>query len=276
MGMKHLFFIVLAFFVLLAGCTNETKKTMSGSETMKSQETGQESLTDTSSYDENDPKLNIIKEIYQKSSSDSLDKLIKNSYPQKELLNAIDFGGTDNTNTHLDRLHEKFPVEALRTFDDGSLIYCVYKLKEGGFLYVFFHNYGDSDDEKALRFANHVFIVKDSLTKNSFDSIKPGKSLADIEKIDTGREFFNELNIWGLLPFGESYHMVKGGFMRVKYNFPDDIGTWEKYDPNNFIVKSIEYVPSGSNLIKAQDELFYGQPPFEYFKYTVLPQDYPQ
>lgn len=113
------------------------------------------------------------------------------------------------------------------------------------------------------------------MTQKSFDTIKVGSTLTDVEKIDIGRELFNELNIWGLLPFGETYHMVKDGFMRIKYEVPAGTGSWEKYDSDKFVVKSIEFVRNGSDLIKAQGEMFYDFLPADYFKYTFLEEDYP-
>lgn len=265
-----IYLLILLHMVLFSGC-------VSSNSNIKQQESSQATIKNgentMNSFTLMNDQVKKTKEILKKSSKEKLNNLIKNTYSQKDLLSKISFGGTDNTNTMLDWLDEEFPIECIRTFDDDSLVYVVYKLTEGGFLFIFLHDY----DANSTKYANYGFIVKEPLTKHDFDSIKSGSTLIDVEKIDVSPKLFNQINnIRGLLPFGETYHMVKEGFIKIKYEIAEGLDMSANYNSNDFIVRSVEFVPNGSNLIKAQDELFYGSPPSQYFKYTFLPEDYPK
>ena len=190
----------------------------------------------------------------------SVAPLITTAYSQEELLRDVFFGGTDNFNTMLNYIAEKFPLECIRTFEkDGSLPYCIYKLREGGRLYIFFHGGG-------LWFADSVFIIKEPLSQNDFKKITPGKSLADVLKIDEGARLYNEAHpeTFGVLL--KTVHLVKDGFLMISYQKP--AGEWERnwydiYSQKDIRIESVEFIPNGNPLWADGG------------RYTLLEQDFP-
>ena len=123
------------------------------------------------------------------SSTKDMDDMITASYPQEILLKHISFGNTVNTDTTVSWLNNLFPIECSRTFEDDSLPYCIYKLQEGGYLYIFFYGIGATN-----RYASCAFVVKEALKKSDFNRIRPGKTLKDVERIDSGAKLYNLLH----------------------------------------------------------------------------------
>lgn len=261
-------FTVIA--MLLSGCKASKKE----SSTEASQPKGASQHYQTSEPPEVNSNMNKsdpptsqsieTSEILSHSSEESLDKLITTAYPQEELIRFLSYFESDNFNTVLDHLDEHYPVECLRNFDD-SLTYCIYKLQEGGLLYVFFHG-------TSLKFADYVFVVKEPLTQDSFRKIKKGSNLADVEAVDPGTKLIHSTK--KKQPYGmeylwkkQTYHMVQGGFMAIQYTTDN----WEDY--GNYRVESIEFVPNGSPLIKGVNDEFYCLDGIS--TYRLLPQDYP-
>ncbi|MCL2488079.1 MAG: hypothetical protein FWE80_05280 [Oscillospiraceae bacterium] len=216
-----------------------------------------------------------VYQIMQGASRKSIDELISRSYPQNDIISKILFAATLQNFNFFSIITPQFPAECIRVFDDGSMPYVVYKLSEGGLFFVFYNVFTGSNLPENVSYA---FIVKQPLTKNSFNSIKAGDTLTDVEKIDPSSKLFNETNGgWGkgMLYFGETYHMVKEGFMRITYEVNEDIMNTTRYDSDKYTVKKIEFIPNGSNVLRVPDTLSWDYPPEETLKYTFLPQDYP-
>lgn len=196
--------------------------------------------------------------ILQKASKKSLDRLIKTSYPQKELIASLSYLGTDNFNTSLHWLNNNYPVECIRT-PQGFLTYCVYKLEEGGLLFVFFHG-------EELKSADYIFVVKEPLAKENFDGIQKGMTLADVEAVDPGTKLVNAIYT-EYLTMGKTFHMVKDGFIAITY-------TQGGRSPSSYVrvdidmtayqVDTVQFIPNGGVLNT-----------FEEYKYSFLPEDYP-
>lgn len=252
--------------LLTAGCSNTGSKSSSEHDSAQSTILTEAESQMNNSYPPTSQAIETS-EVLSHSSVESLDKLITTSYPQKELISYIHFLSSENVNTMLIHLNEEYPVECLRTFDD-SLPYCIYKLQEGGLLYVFFHG-------TPLKFTDYVFVVKEPLTQDSFRKIKKGSTLAEVEAVDPGTKLIHSIK--KEQPYGmdylsfhkKSFHMVKGGFMSIHYT---------GNDLEDFRVESIEFVPDGAVLNRIS-EYYMGEDFYlgysGDFAYSVLPQDYP-
>ena len=212
-----------------------------------------------------DDRIAEMEEILGRSSTDSLENLITTAYPQEELISYVDYGGSDNFNTMLYYLNTKYPVECIRDFDNASLPYCVYRLQEGGYLFIFFHGY-------ELKFADYMFVVKESLTQRDFRHIRPGDSLADVEKMDTGTALYNRLHPEQIRTLPLTLHMVEGGFMKITYETAetgDEAIAATEHNPQDYLVKTVEFIPDGQILFTVE---WYD---CDNNVYHILPQDYP-
>ena len=211
-------------------------------------------------------------EILQRSSTKSMKELITAAYPQDELVGDVAFGGAENFRTMLDWLDEQYPMECIRTLENSSLTYCVYRLREGGYFYIFF--YGDS-----LKFTHCAFVAKESLVKSDFIGIRPGNTLLDVERVDSGAELYNLLhwNICGQAPYLQTFHLVKEGFIRISYRNEnrgaDGTRNIERHDPANLIVNSIKFIPNGE-VLEGRNSYF-DMEHGDLYPCALLPQDYP-
>lgn len=272
--------ITLALILLISMTACENQKTGSSDPSpTSSQNSGLES-----NLSEEDSMINIppskahlqTQEIMERSSTQALHPTIRNAYSQQDLLSMLYYNGSYNFNTQLQNLDAEFPVECLRTFEDAAT-YCIYRLKEGGYLYVYFDNTYDGAPpyEPTLKFAQYVFVVKKKLTRSAFSHIKPGTSIAEVEEIDPGRKIMNEISL--LASMEElSCHMVENGFIKITYESADkeadrpetnELSAWREYS-RTLVVKSIEFIPNGGEVITD----FYDQK----VAFRILPQDYLQ
>lgn len=227
-----IFIIFLTMIILLTGCAADNNEdNISSADDMLVSKSANERRED---------------EIIENGRDISV-RSIKNAYPQLELLGYIYSGGSDNFNTELVDLDREFPVECFREFDD-SLNYCVYKLKEGGYAVVFFH-YVDN--------ADCVFIIKEPLEQSDFDGIKQGDSISDVWEVDKGSQLvYNYVKFTPTLgpPSSCSYHIVKDGFIKIKYItnkvYSDDT-TYDDFKKNvipTYKVDKIEFIKNGDYL----------------------------
>ena len=258
--MKKAFSIIILMTVLLTACTPTfpTPSDSSVEENMMSQQTNStaDSLS-TSSIITNSQMIKT-KQILDKSSTEDYKKLIQKSYSEQELIDLLSYCETDNFNTMLYYLNDFFPIECIRSFTE-SCTYCIYKLKEGGLLYVFFHGdyTGDPQKRETLLFTNYIFVVKESLTKNDFKKIKVGSRLKDVEAVDSGTKTINSINNQ-YLTSKVTYHLVKDGFVKIKYE------TETPKDLDSFKVASVEFFSELETRDMYADK----------WKFKLLPQDY--
>ena len=265
-SMKKFFILSICFILLLSGCrpqdTNE--KTSKGENSMSQQLSSQEIASSVKSEIVNDQILDT-QQALEKSSTQNADKLITKSYPQAELISFLSYRGSDNFNTQLYSLNNKFPIECIRTFDN-AVTYCVYKLKEGGLLYVYFDGFlsYDSDyaNQETLRFANYVFVVKKPLKQEDFKNIKKGSSLEDVEMIDPGTKLINSIQKEYLRGDNMTCHMVNDGFVQIRYTHGEERDP-DTFMPYSYMVESIKFIPNGKSVNDG-------------YNYTILPQDYIQ
>lgn len=252
--MKKLICLILIISSCLIGCS-----TGNGEITMNNSVT-----SETDSNSSKNEQVLKTEQVTQKSSLKSYRKLIKKKYSEKDILNEIYYRGSDNLNTMIYRLDAKFPMECVRSFDE-SLPYCIYSLKEGGLMYVFFHDYGHE-----LKFADYVFIVKDVLSQSDFSNLKKGDLLSSVELIDDGMKRINAIKPDYLIYDKTSMHVVEGGFMVIKY-IPDTTMSKSIYDYKDYKIDSIEFVPNGEGVVVKD---FWDHE--HEFKYEILEQDYPK
>ena len=166
------------------------------------------------------------------------------SHPQEELLSSLRVVYSHETT--LFALDRKFPVEVLRTFDSESLPYVVYRLEEGGYAFLFFRR------ERRGYSLDFVFVVKESLTRQSFDEIEIGSSFAEVEAVDSGFRTLNSI-ITDYAPLGwdvreqASIHMVREGFIRIQYDSVHQCFLYGR-STEELYVTSIEFIPNGELL----------------------------
>lgn len=263
--------LTLILLIIMTACVNrQTVESESASSQISS--SGESTMSEIPPNEE----LLQTQEILERSSTQERNPSIRNAYAQQELLSMLYYNGSDNFNTQLQDLDAKFPVECIRTFEDTAT-YCIYRLKEGGYLYVYFDSQYDGTPpyEPTLKFARYVFVVKKRLTRSDFSHIKPGTPITEIEKTDPGRKIINENS--PVAP-GEmlSCHMVENGFIKITYESTNkdidkskilDLSEMREYS-KTLVVKSIEYIPNGGEVITD----FYDQK----VAFRILPQDYIQ
>ena len=244
-----------------AACKNNPDDVISGPVT--SEVTNMEQKPTSSENTKSEQVLGVDK-VLDKNNQKPLNEIITTAYPQNELLRSLDFFSSDNFNTMIQELDKKYPIECLRLFDDMSLPYCVYKLKESGYAFLFFH--GDQ-----LLFLDFVFVVKEPLSKTNFDVITQGDTMSKVYEVDNGLKVLNEA-IPGYLHKKRTYHMVKEGFILIEYdvdNFTEEI------DATAFKVKSVNFFANGS-LVEGLNYNEWDIDNPSPFAYSFLAQDYPE
>lgn len=157
-----------------------------------------------------------------KSIADSLTKEysikeLKDFFGQTSANERLLFDGKDNDKslTIID-VNEKFPIEILRK--NG---YTVYKVKEGGYFYVFWWSAYDFSDHKFLSDASVYFTAHLTSLKKAedFDSLKIGVSTAqDVAEIDPAME----LNFL-MSSITPSYSLLEDGrIIEICYSLKDN------------------------------------------------------
>ena len=186
-------------------------------------------------------------DIISRGSEKQMNQLITTSYSREELIEFIDYYQADNFTTTMDALDKKFPIQCVRTFPD-SMPYSIYKLKDGGLIYIFYRSgYG-------LFLTEYVFCVNELMKKEDFDKVEIGDSLSSVESIDEGTKIIDSIKS-DYLRGRQTLHLVNGGIVKIEY-------TSEFIELDKFKVSSVQFIPNGEDLNGN--------------KYTILPQDYPQ
>ncbi len=183
---------------------------------------------------------------------------------------------SDDNNIPLPHYYQReVPVECKRSFPDDETVspYCIYKVEEGGYLYVFFHR-----TEKSWR-TDYVCLVKEPLTQKDFETIQAGDKLDEVKEIDEG--FAVSLGNWSdFVSIHQSVHIVDGGFLVIDYELTQ--GEWpiDLYSPDAYnclekaVVKSKKFVPNGERVLDYSDH--YGTQYSKAVKYKLLEQDFPK
>jgi hypothetical protein len=155
------------------------------------------------------------------------EKQFTTSYSEKDLIPEISlrlFG--DPEPIFLSYINERFPGRKVIMFED-SPSYAVFKLKEGGYCYLFFRC---DEDESGITNGTAIgaFVVKNQLKKSNLDVIELNKStLKDITSIDRGLETLikHQKSAKSMLittPL-KTFHLVDNGFAEITYNFDEKL-----------------------------------------------------
>ncbi len=165
------------------------------------------------------------------------------------------------------------PVECKRSFPDDETVspYLIFKIEEGGYLYVFFHRI-----ERSWR-TDYVCIVKEPLTQKDFETVQAGDKLDEVKEIDKGFALGNWIDF---VSIHQSVHIVDGGFLVIDYELPE--GEWpiDVYNPDAYnclekaVVKSKKFVPNGEMVLDYSDH--HGTEYSKAVKYKLLEQDLPK
>jgi hypothetical protein len=193
---------------------------------------------------------------------------IKHSYSQTELISQIGFMCPFNISTTFCQLDKYYSVEYLHIPDGETGVgYCVYRLIEGGKLFVFFDDNPDGRYHVTL-----AMVQKELLTQEDFSQLSVGLTLNDVVDIDEGCKILNTVNSNSLV-YNTTFHIVKGGFVQIQYeNCGERKQGYSDEDFSNFKISSIKFIPNGG-FISFPNELNYdcinGG-----FNYYIEPCDY--
>lgn len=188
-------------------------------------------------------KTEVIWGGFMTDNSTSLCRLLTEEYSCEELkefflkCNRNDKSNVD-TLLSFTQVNEKFPIEVLRK--NNHSVYSVYKVKEGGYFYVFWADTAqDALGEPIVYFSAHIESV---INENLFLTLKIGRSTAiDVQKIDPSFEL-DFLRSSGTF----SYSLLnENEIMEIQYM--DD---WESCEHKNLIVKKMTVLKRDSTSSK--------------------------
>lgn len=218
--MKHFRILVCAFVALVAlsltACQKEAE--MNLSDNSGNVVTG-----------DSEPLSNILTKEY------SVQEL-RDFFGEVSLNESSGFGTEpDHLALTMADVNEKYPIECLR--ENG---YSVYKVKEGGYFYVFWVNTFDPLSEQGIKAENDSAVpyftayLSSLKSASDFDVIKKGVSTAaDVAKIDPAFELEFILSNETV-----SYSLLGNGFiMEVCYRYDGNLNS-----RNDLIVKSMQIV----------------------------------
>ncbi len=166
---------------------------------------------------------------------------IRTAYDPLEIIPQLWYFCGMNDVTPLYELDGKYPVEYL-TQQGNAAPYCIYKLKDGGSMVIFFNEQSDS-----LRNVSYPFIVYDLLQKQDFDGLKPGMTLEDVLQIDKGLKTVLSRNCCTVLA-KETLHLVEGGFIRIRYKGLEMLYYQDNISWDMMTIETVEFIPNGGNV----------------------------
>lgn len=125
-------------------------------------------------------------------------------------------------------IHRVIGVECLRENDDGML-YSVHEIKQGGRLYLFYEQFGETDEKPLSRW----FYVQKKLAYADFSSIEQGSTMEAVERIDPATQLFDNLYTSHAEEYALSWHYLTDGILELHYTQVD----------GKYVVHSEEYYP---------------------------------
>ena len=175
-----------------------------------------------------------------------LRKILTTKYDLNELTEFFGNKGCHANYIHNEQLlffqevNERFPVEVVRP---GN--YSVYKVRQGGYFYVFWNQVVTENADDLLTIGNEdvvhftTYLHKEKKF-SEFETIIPGVSTAeDVRKIDPYMEM-DFLSSCGIFSFS---YLNKDEILQVEYEDAVNIDGYE-----DLIVKNIEIVPKASGF----------------------------
>ena len=141
---------------------------------------------------------------------------LTNEYDISELKEYFESSGEKQT---ISEVNERFPIELTRS--NG---YTVYKVKEGGYYYVFWERpwseIGDEDENNEPTVYSTLYLAKQYRDEEIFDEIEAGSSTAaDVLNIDPYAEMIYQNEKLCSYSYLNAYEVL-----RIEYSFSGDIG----------------------------------------------------
>ena len=203
----------------------------------------------------------VTREILEKKLNQTAPEDIKSVWSAADILPRLHYCLGPNDVTFLCDLDPAYPVEYL-VGADHKAPYCIYRLEDGGSLVLYFN-----ENPNSLWNVSYAFVVYDLLQKEDFAELKPGMTLEDVERIDAGEKLIHTYNLYSVSR-NLTLHMVEGGFIKIEYTGAEmQFYMDRKVENDEIIIKSVEFIPNGSNL-GAIDPLY------EEAHFDVRPGDY--
>ncbi len=166
---------------------------------------------------------------------------LRTVYSAPEILSRLYYCLGPNDVTFLCQLDEKYPIEYLAGADYRSP-YCIYRI-DGGSLVLYFN-----ENPYSLMNVTYAFVVYDLLKQEDFAGLKPGMTLADVERIDAGEKLIHTYNYCSVSR-NMTLHMVEGGFMKITYTGGEQqYWTERKIGSDEIVIQSIGFIPNGGNV----------------------------
>lgn len=187
--------------------------------------------------------------ILASASEAPLDSLISVQYSVQDLMENFDCLSDSNL-AFLHRWNQQFPVECLRTFNDGTC-YCVYKAEEGGLVYAFF------ELKEGVGIPRYLFYATSVVPNNAFTKLGRGTPAGELNSLDPGLQpaiaaggeiYTNYLSA--------SFHLTEGGVAKITYQGETD---------EKFVIDTCTLYHFGEE-IPVKNGLA--------FRFTLLAQDY--
>lgn len=183
--------------------------------------------------------------VLSKASQLSMEQLITKRYSEKEFYEKgvlyRSYQPLVSFHFYLYSISDLFPVECIRQTSDDS-IYCIYKTKENGLIYLFFVKRWNE------WYMNHAIYSKKSLTLSDFQNIKIGDNRKAIEQIDPIVSTDSQYSQYQF-----TLHLLKDGVVKIEYELKD----------GQMLVSNIQ---RKSDFKLTMDDITYD--------YSILPQDY--
>ena len=122
------------------------------------------------------------------------------------------------TGTTLTDIVNDFGVECLRETDKKA-IYSVHKIKQGGFLYIFYANFTQTEDYRGII---RWFYVQNSLSYSDFSVINEGSTIDKVKAIDPTTQIFINIyksnsEYWDESGGFGSWHYLSDGILEITY-----------------------------------------------------------
>lgn len=155
--------------------------------------------------------------------------------------------GIDTSVLMFSEVNRRYPIEILRT---GG--YTVYKVRQGGYFYVFWATPFSTDPNQSNNEPSVYFsaYLSSSLSSDLFDPIVPGISTAkDVKKIDPSLEL-SFLSSSGI--FSYSY-LDDETILQIEYAKQENIGGYDDLIVKEKMVVSRDSVPSRYSAILSSD-----------------------
>ena len=144
-------------------------------------------------------------------------------------------------------VEDQFPIGIIR-----SNSYSIYKVKEGGFFFVFWGIWKNKtgDVEEAMPVVSFTAYIQSKKDPSSFNDLIPGISTAkDVEEIDPYFDLNRKLNIGAF-----SYSLInEDNLLEIEYTWNADIQTYDDFYVKCISIVSRKRAPTYYRFVEDQD-----------------------